>query len=178
MNRSLHHSTDLVCDDGRVGAQRRGRTAAGRREGAPTLFTQLGGYDALAAVTDDFVTALATDPTLSKSFTGLNDESKKRVRHHVIDSVQRYRRSVPLFAQDMKIGHIRTAHHRYRVEHVGTALSRHVEQVQGAAGAANSGDGSDQRAERRHRRAVRQLSVVSCQLAVVSMADAAGFLAT
>ena len=52
---------------------------------APTLYTQLGGYDALAAVTDDFTTALATDPTLSKSFTGLNDESMKRVRLHVID---------------------------------------------------------------------------------------------
>ena len=33
--------------------------AAGK---APTLYTQLGGYDALAAVTDDFTTALATDP--------------------------------------------------------------------------------------------------------------------
>ena len=51
---------------------------------APSLHTQLGGYDALAAVTDDFITSLATDPTLSKFFTGLNDDSKKRVRQHVI----------------------------------------------------------------------------------------------
>ena len=36
---------------------------------APSLYTQLGGYDALAAVTDDFITRLATDPTLAKFFT-------------------------------------------------------------------------------------------------------------
>ena len=53
---------------------------------APSLYTQLGGYDALAAVTDDFITRLATDPSLAKFFTGLNDESKKRVRQHLIAS--------------------------------------------------------------------------------------------
>lgn len=33
-----------------------------------SLYKRLGGYDALAAVTDDFIGRLATDPALSKFF--------------------------------------------------------------------------------------------------------------
>ncbi len=50
-----------------------------------SLYTRLGGYDALAAVTKDFIGRLATDPQLAKFFTGLNDASKARVESHVID---------------------------------------------------------------------------------------------
>jgi hemoglobin len=50
-----------------------------------SLYTRLGGYDALAAVTKDFIGRLATDPQLAKFFTGLNDTSKARVEAHVID---------------------------------------------------------------------------------------------
>jgi hemoglobin len=50
-----------------------------------SLYTRLGGYDALAAVTKDFIGRLATDPQLAKFFTGLNDSSKARVAAHVID---------------------------------------------------------------------------------------------
>ena len=73
---------------------------------APILYTQLGGYDALAAVTDDFITRLATDPTLAKFFTGLNDESKKRVRQHVIDFLCNATGGPCLYlGQDMKTAH-------------------------------------------------------------------------
>jgi len=51
----------------------------------PTLYQRLGGYDALAAVTDDFITHLGTDPQLGRFFTGLSTDSKVRVRQHVID---------------------------------------------------------------------------------------------
>ena len=50
-----------------------------------SLYTRLGGYDALVAVTKDFITRLATDPSLSRFFVGLNDTSKARVEAHVID---------------------------------------------------------------------------------------------
>jgi hemoglobin len=50
-----------------------------------SLYTRLGGYDALVAVTKDFIGRLATDPQLAKFFTGLNDTSKARVEAHVID---------------------------------------------------------------------------------------------
>jgi hemoglobin len=53
--------------------------------GDQSLYTRLGGYDALVAVTKDFIGRLATDPSLAKFFTGLNDTSKARVESHVVD---------------------------------------------------------------------------------------------
>jgi hemoglobin len=50
-----------------------------------SLYKRLGGYDALAAVTDDFIGRLATDPQLGRFFVGLSTDSKVRVRQHVID---------------------------------------------------------------------------------------------
>jgi len=71
-----------------------------------TLYKRLGGYDALAAVTDDFITRLATDPQLGKFFVGLNDESKKRVRQHVIDFLCANTGGPCLYlGQDMKAAH-------------------------------------------------------------------------
>lgn len=51
----------------------------------PSLYKRLGGYDALAAVTDDFIGRLATDPQLGRFFVGLSTDSKNRVRQHVVD---------------------------------------------------------------------------------------------
>ena len=50
-----------------------------------SLYERLGGYDALAAVTDDFLGRLATDKQLSKFFVGHSEDSLKRIRQHVID---------------------------------------------------------------------------------------------
>lgn len=50
-----------------------------------SLYERLGGYDALAAVTDDFIVRLATDKKLGKFFVGLSDDSKKKVRQHIVD---------------------------------------------------------------------------------------------
>jgi len=50
-----------------------------------SLYTRLGGYDALAAVTDDFIGRLAGDKELGKFFVGLSTDSKTKVRQHVID---------------------------------------------------------------------------------------------
>ena len=51
----------------------------------PTLYQRLGGYDALAAVTDDFIGRLATDPQLKRFFSGHNKQGVTRIRQHVID---------------------------------------------------------------------------------------------
>lgn len=56
-----------------------------RPEGEKTLYQRLGGYDALAAVTDDFITRLATDPSQGRFFTGFSTDSKQRIRQHIID---------------------------------------------------------------------------------------------
>lgn len=50
-----------------------------------SLHKRLGGYDALAAVTDDFIGRLATDPKEGRFFVGLSTDSKIRVRQHVVD---------------------------------------------------------------------------------------------
>src|SRR5947207_9474720 len=60
---------------------------AAQQATAPTLYKRLGGYDALAAVTDDFVGRLAGDPGLSKFFVGHSTDSIKRIRQLVVDQL-------------------------------------------------------------------------------------------
>jgi hemoglobin len=50
-----------------------------------SLYKRLGGYDALAAVTDDFLGRLIADPKESRFFVGLSTDSKTKVRQHVVD---------------------------------------------------------------------------------------------
>jgi hemoglobin len=50
-----------------------------------SLYKRLGGYDAIAAVTDDFVGRLVTDPKEGRFFVGLSNDSKTKVRQHVVD---------------------------------------------------------------------------------------------
>ncbi len=50
-----------------------------------SLYKRLGGYDAIAAVTDDFVGRLIMNKDMSRFFTGTSDDSKMRIRQHIID---------------------------------------------------------------------------------------------
>jgi len=62
--------------------------AEGPRSSEPqqkTLYARLGGYDAIAAVVDEFITRLATDKRFERFFTGFSDDSKKRLRQHILD---------------------------------------------------------------------------------------------
>jgi hemoglobin len=52
-----------------------------------SLYKRLGGYDALAAVTDDFIKGLATDPKIGRFFIGASDNSKARIRQLVLDQL-------------------------------------------------------------------------------------------
>lgn len=52
-----------------------------------SLYSRLGGYDAIAAVVDDFVGRLVTDKKLNKFFVGHSEDSLKRIRMHVIDQL-------------------------------------------------------------------------------------------
>ncbi len=52
-----------------------------------TLYQRLGGYDAIATVTDDFVGQLAADPELGAFFKGHSKDSLKKIRQHVIDFI-------------------------------------------------------------------------------------------
>lgn len=50
-----------------------------------TLYKRLGGYDAIAAVTDEFVIKLVTNEDMQKFFKGASDDSKKKIRQHIVD---------------------------------------------------------------------------------------------
>ncbi|MGH9313788.1 MAG: hypothetical protein ACRD1S_11410, partial [Vicinamibacterales bacterium] len=52
-----------------------------------SLYKRIGGYDAIAAVTDDFIGRLGADPQISRFFAGHGTDSKKKLRQHVIDLV-------------------------------------------------------------------------------------------
>ena len=106
MNRKIY--TAVLLSLAMIGGLAPGALAAPPQAAAkaPSLYTQLGGYDALAAVTDDFINALATDPQLGKFFVGLNDTSKQRVRQHVIDFLCNATGGPCLYlGQDMKTAH-------------------------------------------------------------------------
>ena len=50
-----------------------------------SLYKRLGGYDAIAAVTDDFLGRLTTDPQLKRFFVGHSTDSLKQIRQHIVD---------------------------------------------------------------------------------------------
>ena len=54
---------------------------------APSLYKRLGGYDAIAAVTDDFLGRLSTDTQFSRFFGGHSADSIKQLRQHVVDQL-------------------------------------------------------------------------------------------
>ena len=50
-----------------------------------SLYERVGGYNALAAVVDDFVGRLVADKQFEKFFAGHSTDSKKRIRQHILD---------------------------------------------------------------------------------------------
>ena len=52
---------------------------------SPSLYTRLGGYDAIAAVTDDFIARLAADKQLSRFIVGHSQDSLMKLRQHVVE---------------------------------------------------------------------------------------------
>ena len=62
-------------------------SAQAMKASGPSLYQRIGGYDAVAAVTDDFIGRLATDPKLGKFFAGHSTDSLTKLRQHVIDFV-------------------------------------------------------------------------------------------
>lgn len=50
-----------------------------------SLYERIGGYNALAAVVDDFIGRLVKDDRFSKFFVGHSEDSTKRIRQHILD---------------------------------------------------------------------------------------------
>lgn len=50
-----------------------------------SLYERLGGYDAIAAVVDDFIGRLVADKQFNKFFVGHSEDSLKKIRQHVVN---------------------------------------------------------------------------------------------
>ncbi len=91
MRKSFHRSLGLVVLLLLVGcgieARAQDAAAMPAQGGAQSLYKRLGGYDALAAVTDEFIGRLVTDKSLGRFFSGASDDSKKRIRQLVVDQL-------------------------------------------------------------------------------------------
>jgi len=71
-----------------------------------SLYHRLGGYDAIAAVTDDAIARFATDPQLKRFFVGLSTDSQKRLRQHFVDFLCNATGGPCLYlGRDMKTSH-------------------------------------------------------------------------
>ena len=72
-----------------------------------SLYKRLGGYDAIAAVTDDFIGRLLTDPMFKRFFEGFSADSKKRIRQNIVDLVCE-KTGGPCYyvGRDMKTAHV------------------------------------------------------------------------
>jgi hemoglobin len=58
-------------------------TVAGQEK--KSLYSRLGGYDAVAAVVDDFIGRLVADKRFAKFFVGHSEDSLKKLRQHIVD---------------------------------------------------------------------------------------------
>jgi hemoglobin len=52
-----------------------------------SLYLRLGGYDAIAAVTDDFLGRLIKDPQFTRFFSGFSTDTVKRIRQLIVDQL-------------------------------------------------------------------------------------------
>ena len=57
----------------------------GQMQMKKSLYERLGGYNAVAAVVDDFVGRLIADRQFGRFFVGHSTDSKKRIRQHIVD---------------------------------------------------------------------------------------------
>jgi hemoglobin len=79
---------------------------AASRAADPPLYQRLGGYDAIAAVTDDFLGRLASDRSLGRFFVGHSTDSIRRIRQDIVDFLCKATGGPCLYtARDMKTAH-------------------------------------------------------------------------
>lgn len=82
------------------------KMTAAAAQAAPSLYKRLGGYDAIAAVSDDFIQRLASDKRLGRFVQGLSVDSQKRLRQHLVDFLCEKTGGPCLYlGRDMKTSH-------------------------------------------------------------------------
>lgn len=50
-----------------------------------SLYKRIGGYDAICAVSDDFLERLISNPQTGKYFVGAGTDTRQHIRQHVVD---------------------------------------------------------------------------------------------
>lgn len=71
-----------------------------------TLYKRLGGYDGIAAVTDDFVGRLLNDRMFDRFFAGISNDSKGRLRQNIVDFICKAAEGPCYYmGRDMKMAH-------------------------------------------------------------------------
>jgi hemoglobin len=71
-----------------------------------SLYQRLGGYDAIAAVTDEFIGRLATDEQEKRFFVGFSTDSKMRIRQLIVDLICKSTGGPCVYSgRDMKTAH-------------------------------------------------------------------------
>jgi hemoglobin len=89
MNRKWIFAAIAVAVVSQAPAVARAQASGSAPAAAPSksLYQRLGGYDAIAAVTDDFIARLAADPSLGRFFKGHSTSSLQRIRQHIVDQL-------------------------------------------------------------------------------------------
>ena len=73
---------------------------------AKSLYERIGGYNALAAVVDDFIGRLIAEKQFERFFVGHSVDSKKRIRQHILDQFCEATGGPCLYTgRDMKTSH-------------------------------------------------------------------------
>jgi hemoglobin len=52
-----------------------------------SLYKRMGGYDAIAAITDDFLSALVNHPQMKRFFLGASESTRTRRRQYIVDFI-------------------------------------------------------------------------------------------
>jgi hemoglobin len=80
----LKKTTSIFCSMALLSLLLMNGTTASAQSG-DSLYKRLGGYDAIAAVTDDFIGRLATDKEIGRFFAGASVTTQKHIRQLVVD---------------------------------------------------------------------------------------------
>lgn len=94
-----------------------------------SLYERLGGYDAIAAVVDDFISRLIADNQFEKFFAGQSTDSRMRIRQNILDQFCAAAGGPCVYTgRDMKTAHkslgITTADWDAAAKHLGESLDK------------------------------------------------------
>ena len=94
---------------------------------APTLYQRLGGYDVIAAFTDQWLGRVLGDPLLSPYFRGMSNDTKGKARQLIVDFIAASTGGPTIYTgRDMKTLHeglsIRRSEYATLMQHATTTL--------------------------------------------------------